>query len=241
MGEQTAAGVEWKGDGSPVTEADLAVNAYLERELRQLWPDAAWLSEESVDDPSRLQSAQVIIVDPIDGTRGFARGDAHWGVSIALVIEGRPVCAIIHAPALGETYTARVGEGAALNGRPIRLPDLGVIEERLRVSCPGSLMKALKAAGFVFAFQPKIASLALRVAKVASGEYDAGLTTSNSHDWDIAAADLILQEAGGILADRDGQALIYNRLDPTHGVLTASVRGLQPGFRAAVAKTPFGA
>ena len=239
-GQQTNAGIEWKGDGSPVTEADYAVNVFLERELRRLWPDAAWLSEESVDDDRRLASSHVIIVDPIDGTRGFARGDPNWALAIALVKEGRPICAIVHAPALQETYAALAGQGATLNGRRLSLPSELALREDMRVSCPSVLVKALKAAGLGFDFQPKIASLALRVAKVASGVYDAGLTTSNSHDWDIAASDLILEEAGGLLAGLDGAAVSYNRRDPSHGVLTATGRSLQPSFRKALGLTPFG-
>lgn len=237
LGAKTTAGVEWKGDGSPVTEADFAVNRFLEAELRALWPDAGWLSEESVDDPARLAASHVIVVDPIDGTRGFARGDRHWGIAIALVAAGRPVAGIVHAPALGETYLAQAGAGATLNGAPIRVPPDVELRSEMQVSCPKSLAEALGRAGIVFDFRPKIASLALRITKVASGVYDAGFATGNSHDWDLAAADLVLEEAGGLLADLDGQPLVYNRPDPTHGVLTAAPRALQPAFRAALGRT----
>lgn len=236
-GLSTRAGVEWKGDGSPVTEADLKVDSFLARELSALWPDAAWLSEESADDPARLAAPRVIIVDPIDGTRGFARGEANWAVSIALVQAGRPICAIVHAPALTETYVATAGGGARLNGRPLKLDNqFRDLRTDLRVSCPGTLVKALQRAGMSFDFQPKIPSLALRVAKVASGVYDAGLTTSDSHDWDIAAADLILEEAGGFLSGLDGAPIAYNREDPRHGVLAATARALGPAFRDALGK-----
>ncbi len=239
-GAKTNAGIEWKGDGSPVTEADHAVNAFLEPRLKALWPGAAWLSEESADDGSRLGAAHVIIVDPIDGTRGFARGDAHWAVAIALAEAGRPICAIIHAPALGETYAAQAGRGATLNGEPLRIEAAPALDPAMRLTCPNNLVKALRALGEDFAFQPKIASLALRIAKVASGEYAAGLTSRDAHDWDIAAADLVLQEAGGLLASLDGEPLTYNKPEPCHGVLTASARDLQPAFRAVLARTGFG-
>jgi myo-inositol-1(or 4)-monophosphatase len=198
------------------------------------------LSEESIDDEQRLGAPKVIIVDPIDGTRGFARGDPHWAIAVALVNEGRPIVSIVHAPALVETYTAVAGHGAALNGQPLVLRSDTKPCDDMRVSCPSVLVKALTTAGYTFAFQPKIASLALRVAKVASGFYDAGLTTSDSHDWDIAASDLVLQEAGGLLAGLDGAPVTYNRADPSHGVLTATARAHQPLFRKAVGMTPFG-
>ena len=239
-GDATKAGIEWKGDGSPVTEADYAVNAFLEPALKALWPDAAWLSEESTDDIGRLSAARVIIVDPIDGTRGFARGDRNWAVAIALVEAGRPIMGIVHAPALAETYCAMAGHGATLNGVSLVVsPDIALRPE-MRITCPGNLARALGAAGISLAFQPKIASLALRVVKVAAGTYDAGFATSNSHDWDLAAADLVLTEAGGILAGLDGDPLVYNKPRPVHGVLTATPRALQPAFLGAIALTPFG-
>ncbi len=223
-----------------MTEADYAVNRFLEPRLKALWQDAAWLSEESVDDASRLGAESVIIVDPIDGTRGFSRGDRHWCIAIALVTRGRPTIAVVHAPALKETYTASAGAGAFLNGRPLHLPEGDSLAREMRISCPDNLTKALRDAGIDYDFKPKIASLALRVAMVASGVYDAGFTTRNSHDWDLAAADLVLQEAGGLLADLDGAALIYNKPEPSHGALTATARCLQPRFREALARTKFG-
>ena len=242
-GATTRAGIEWKGDGSPVTEADYAVNQFLEPRLKALWPGAAWLSEESIDDTARLEAERVIIVDPIDGTRGFSRGDRHWCIAVALVTRGRPTMAVVHAPALGETYTAARGEGARLNGRALRVAD-GLDEttpaRAMQITCPDNLGKAMRAAGLAYDFKPKIASLALRVAMVASGVYDAGFTTRNSNDWDLAAADLVLQEAGGLLADLDGRPLIYNKRQPCHGALTATPRGLQPRFREDLARTPFG-
>ena len=239
-GQRTRAGIEWKGDGSPVTEADFAVNALLEREMRALRPGAAWLSEESADDPSRLVAAEVWIVDPIDGTRGFSEGDANWAVAIALTVAGRPVCGVVHAPALGETYAAAAGRGATLNGAPLLQRDATRVRPDMRITCPKILAKALGEAGVDLAFQPKIASLALRIVKVASGVYDAGFTTSDAHDWDLAAADMVLTEAGGILADLTGAPVRYNRPDPTHGVLTAAPRTLRPALQAMLARTRFG-
>lgn len=235
-GDQTGAKVTWKGDGSPVTEADYAVNAFLETNLRDLWPGAAWLSEESADNPERLSARQVIIVDPIDGTRGFARGDRNWCVAVALVEDGRPVLAAVYAPANGETFTARAGGGAALNGAALAIPPCDSIGPALRVSAPVSVAQEIRKAGVELDFRPKIASLALRITGVAAGAYDCCLATPDSHDWDLAAADLVVQEAGGLLAGADGQPLIYNKAGTSHGALTASARGLQPKFLEAVSR-----
>ncbi len=205
-----------------------------------LWPGAAWLSEESADDSARLQASRVVIVDPIDGTRGFARGDPNWAVAIALVVSGRPVAAIVHAPALNETYTARAGGGARLNGAPLALAPLADVEPDMEITCPQGVAKALREAGVDFVYQPKIASLALRIAKVASGVYQVGVASGQSHDWDLAAADLVLQEAGGLLADLKGEPIVYNKPDPSHGVLVAAARRLQRPVIEALARTSYG-
>ena len=238
-GGKTSADVRWKSDGSPVTEADMAVNAFLEERLKALWPGAAWLSEESADDPARLGADRVIIVDPIDGTRGFARGDEHWCVAIALCEAGRPVRSVVHAPALGHTYAAAAGRGARLNGVPLHVDAAPAPHSDMAVTCPGNLSQALRAVGVEFDYRPKIASLALRIVMVASGVYSAGFTARDCHDWDIAAADLVLQEAGGLLAGLDGGPLQYNRKSPVHGVLTASPPAMQPSLRDALGRTPF--
>lgn len=238
-GEKTKAGVEWKGDGSPVTEADLAVNAFLEPRLKALWPGAAWLSEESAEDDARLAADRVIVVDPIDGTRGFARGDLHWAISVALVEGRRPTIGVVHAPALGQTYSAIAGGGAWLNGEALHVEQVVELAATTRVTCPNNLADALRAAGTVCDFKPKIASLALRVVMVASGIYDAGFTARDSHEWDLAAADLVLQEAGGLLADHAGSTLLYNKADPSHGTLIAAARATQAACRTAIARTPF--
>ena len=234
QGDQTHARVDWKGDGSPVTEADHAVNAFLASELQALWPGAAWLSEESVDDGARLSAERVIIVDPIDGTRGFANGDCNWCIAVALVEGGRPILAVVHAPANGETFTASCGQGAALNGVRLAVEDAAALRPEMRLSAPVSMTETLRRGGLDLDYRPKIASLALRITNVASGGYDCCFVTQNSHDWDLAAADLVLQEAGGLLASSDGKPLIYNRSSTQHGVLTATARRLQPAFLAAV-------
>ena len=235
-GDQTGAKVSWKGDGTPVTEADFAVNAFLEREVRALWPEAAWLSEESADDPARLGADRVIIVDPIDGTRGFARGDRNWCVAVALVERGRPVVAIVHAPAIDETFTACAGHGATLNGAPIALRQEEALRPDMRVSAPTQIAQDLRNAGIALDYIPKIASLALRITNVASGLYQCCLATRYSNDWDLAAADLVLEEAGGILAGYDGKPLAYNQADTRHAALTASASGLQSALLAAIAR-----
>src|SRR3979490_3182968 len=108
-----------KGASSPVSDADIAVNDLLEQRLRSATPDYGWLSEESADDPSRLERRLVWIVDPIDGTRGYLAGKEDWCVSVALVEHESPLLAAVFAPASDEFFFAARGQGAVLEAEPI--------------------------------------------------------------------------------------------------------------------------
>lgn len=221
-GAKTSAAVSKKAGGSLVTEADHAVNRYLEQKLRGLLPDAAWLSEESADSDERLGRDLVLIVDPIDGTRGFVSGERAWAVAIAVVYRQRPVVGIVHAPALNETYVAVKNGGARLNGHDIRCSERKRLDGSALVAGPLAMASELRAVGLQFDLLPKIPSLALRLAKVAAGALDAGLISANSNDWDLAAADLILSEAGGRLTSLYGRELFYNGGESTrHSELIA--------------------
>lgn len=221
-GATTSADVRHKDGGSPVTEADLIVDAFLRERLRGLMPEAGWLSEETADSPDRLDCRRVLIVDPIDGTRGYAAGDLRWAVSIALVEDGRPIAGVVHAPAMGETFTATRGTGAFVNGAAIRVSACAGFDPATRLAATAPTADELHRAGLAFSAQPRIPSLAVRLIGVACGRFDAGVAGDNSHDWDIAAADLILHEAGGRLTDLDGRALLYNQKKTRHGLLLAA-------------------
>ncbi len=224
-GAKTSAAISKKTGGSPVTEADHAVNAYLEQKLRPLLPEAGWLSEESADSTDRLDHDLLLVVDPIDGTRGFAMGELAWAVAVAIVHRQRPVLGIVHAPALGETYVGLRNGGAFLNGQPINVSARKRLDASALVAGPFAMASELRSVGLQFDLLPKISSLALRISKVATGALDAGLISANSHDWDIAAADVIVTEAGGRLSSLYGRELLYNRPSTQHAELIA---GPQP-------------
>ncbi|HEX3496086.1 MAG TPA: 3'(2'),5'-bisphosphate nucleotidase CysQ [Methylocella sp.] len=232
-GASTSAEISHKAGGSPVTEADHFVDRFLKQRLETLVPEAGWLSEETEDTTARLSKDIVIVVDPIDGTRAFMRGHEAWSIAIALVEHGRPLIGVVHAPALGETYVAVKGAGARLNDKAIEVSKLVALGAGARVAAPVLLAERLHEAGLQFALQSKFPSLALRIANVASGVLDAGFATENAHDWDIAAADLILHEAGGRLASLDGCAIVYNRGDTRHGLLTAAPAQIHAEVNAA--------
>lgn len=232
------AGVKsWSKDNdSPVTEADMAVDAFLHDRLLALDPAAGWLSEESADSPARLSARQLWVVDPIDGTRAFMAGGADWAVSAALVEDGRPVAAALFAPASDELFTAVAGRGAARNG--IRL-QAGMRQtlEGAAVAGPAADMDALARIAGVHRL-PRIRSLALRLARVATAEIDVALSGGNSNDWDLAAADLVVHEAAGRLTTRDGAVLRYNAPVPRHAPLICTGRALYDAALAAARHSP---
>jgi myo-inositol-1(or 4)-monophosphatase len=220
-GAKTSAAINKKAGGSPVTEADHAVNGYLEQKLRTFIPAAGWLSEESTDTPERVSQDLLFVIDPIDGTRGFASGERAWAVAVAVVYKQRPVIGIVHAPALGETYVAVKNGGAQLNGRAISCSQRQKLDGSALVAGPLAMASELRGVGLEFDLLPKVSSLALRISNVATGAVDAGLVSANSHDWDIAAADLIVTEAGGRLMSLYGRELLYNRPTTQHSELIA--------------------
>jgi myo-inositol-1(or 4)-monophosphatase len=212
-----------KGGSSPVCEADIAVNDFLRARLMQATPDFGWLSEESEHDSERLGAPLVWVVDPIDGTRAYMAGDSTWAISVALVESGRPIMAALFAPADKELFLAVAGQGATLNDAPIAASDLQQLAGA-RLAGPKNMLRSLSELGLEVLMEPRVPSLALRIARVAQGRYDAAFASSNSHDWDLAAADLLVHEAGGAVTTFAGQRLIYNKLEPVHGAVIAAGR-----------------
>jgi len=212
-----------KGHGSPVTAADIAVNDLLRERLALAGPGIAWLSEESEDEETRRAARRVWIVDPIDGTRAYIAGRTDWAVSAALVEEGRPVAGALFAPAESAFYAAVAGKGATLDGAPIGAADAAQIDGA-RIAGPKSYLERFSTLGLPFEPAPRIHSIALRFARIARGTLDVAFSGGSSHDWDLAAADLLVHEAGGALTTLTGQPLLYNRAGLTHGALIAAGR-----------------
>ncbi|RVD20154.1 3'(2'),5'-bisphosphate nucleotidase CysQ [Mesorhizobium sp. M4B.F.Ca.ET.017.02.2.1] len=208
-----------KGGTSPVSEADHAADAYLRQTLLKARPGYGWLSEETADDHARLAAHRTFVVDPIDGTRGFLDGLHSWCVSVAVVENGVTLAGVLECPAKHETYWALPGEGAFLNGERIRVRAL---PDNVDIGGPKPLVDLLPEAwqGRLHRM-PYIPSLAYRLAMIAAGKLDATFVKPNAHDWDIAAADLILREAGGALLDRQGRPPRYAGAVIHHGALAA--------------------
>jgi myo-inositol-1(or 4)-monophosphatase len=211
------------GGGSPVSEADIAVNLLMQERLPMAAAGCGWLSEETEDAPARLTSERVWVVDPIDGTRAFLAGRPDWTISAALVEHGRPVVAALYAPVTDEMFLAVRGQGATRNGARITV-DVGAALAGARVAGPQRMLDQLLAqeAGIVCA--PRVHSLALRFARLAEGRIDVALGGKNSHDWDLAGADLLVHEAGGVLTTMAGETITYNKPKPRHEALVAAGR-----------------
>jgi len=212
-----------KGASSPVSEADIRVNDLIEKKLRSATPDYGWLSEESADDEMRLGKRRVWIVDPIDGTRGYLAGREDWCVSVALVEDTRPLLAAVFAPASDEFFFAMRGQGAARNDVPVHATP-GTELDFSRIAGPKPLVQRLSRSPDEVILHPRIGSLALRLCRVAQGSLDAAFAGGQSRDWDLAAANLIVQEANGNMTALSGDTILYNRPDVAHGVLVAAGR-----------------
>jgi myo-inositol-1(or 4)-monophosphatase len=213
-----------KPDGAgPVTEADLAVNDMLRERLCAARPGYGWLSEEAEDDPARLEETRVFVIDPIDGTRSFAEGSQIWAHALAVVERGVAVAGVVYLPMRGLLYAAAAGQGAFLNGAPISpsartgLDGAEFLATRPNMEArywPGGMPRLNRS------YRP---SLAYRMALVAEGRYDGMLTLRDAWEWDIAAGDIILREAGAVCTDQTGAALRFNNPHPVvGGVITAN-------------------
>ena len=208
--------VREKPDGSPVSEADFAVDQLLRERLIGADASKGWISEESESQPSALEDCW--IVDPIDGTRAFIDGKPEWTISVALVRSGQPQFAAVYNPASGEFFWASKGKGAQLNGKPIAPTDRAQIAGS-RIATSRRLLKSSRWPEPWPDLEVRwINSIAYRLCWVASGAVDAVLSLSAKSDWDLAAADLIVREAGGCLTNHHGERLSYGQTDSADGV-----------------------
>jgi myo-inositol-1(or 4)-monophosphatase len=217
-----------KSGGSPVTSADLAVDALLHDRLLTARPDYGWLSEETADTTERLTKRRIFVVDPIDGTVAYMKDKPWWCIPIAVVEDGRPVAAVIHAPMLNETFVATLGGGASLNGRTITASDTTDLDDA-SVLADARLMEGPH---WPEPWPPmryeKRNALAYRMALVAAGAFDAAIALTPKWDWDVCAGALIAEEAGAKVSDHHGRPWCFNQPDPRQTSLICAAPGLHP-------------
>ncbi|HEY9012687.1 MAG TPA: 3'(2'),5'-bisphosphate nucleotidase CysQ [Devosia sp.] len=209
-----------KEHNSPVSEADIVLDKFLHSTLTTARPDYGWLSEETADNAERLSRSRVFVVDPIDGTRGFIKGEDSWTVSLAVVEDGTAIAGVIYAPARDEMYEASLGGGARLNGQPLMRQAVPGRTAPL-IPAPGAVHQELQAEGLEYARGPAYPSLAYRLVQVATGKLDAAVARRGAQDWDVAAAAVILAECGLPLEDVCIGTLRFNQPEIRHGALAA--------------------
>jgi myo-inositol-1(or 4)-monophosphatase len=204
-----------KAQGSPVTEADLAVDRFLNERLRAARPDYGWLSEETDDDAARLACEMVFVVDPIDGTVAFLKHKPHFTICAAIVHNGRPILGVVYNPISEELFSAHAGGGAYRNGQRIHVSARQELEGCRMLGDKAMLAHSAWDTPPNRPWPPMDietrSSIAYRIALVADGAFDAMLALSAKRDWDMAAADIIVTEAGGRATTHNGAIPIYNR------------------------------
>ena len=227
-----------KDKGSPVTEADLAIDAFLKERLGRARSRYGWLSEETEDDASRLSSRLTFIVDPIDGTLAFLRNKPHFTICAAVAHEGRPIAGVVYNPITDECFRAHAEGGAWCNGVRIA-PSTRHDVEGCRMLGDKPMFEHP-----AWSNPPNIPwppmhietrnSIAYRMVLVARGDFDAMMALSAKHDWDLAAADLVLSEAGAQVTSHTGDVFRYNGATPVQTSVVAAGHELYPALLARV-------
>lgn len=211
--------VHTKADDSPLTAADLAAHQVISTGLAKLAPEIPVLSEEG-GMPAFAQRQgwkRYFLVDPLDGTKEFLKRNGEFTVNIALIEDHRPVCAVVHAPALeAQSWVARVGEGAWHLGngerRAIRTAPLPA-RWRILVSRSHRSPEVEQFLAKCPAHDPIAAGSSLKFCRIASGEADVYPRLGPTSEWDTGAGQCVLEAAGGVVIRTDGSPLRYNTKD----------------------------
>jgi myo-inositol-1(or 4)-monophosphatase len=217
----------FKSGDDPVTEVDTLLDTL----LREMLPreDEGWLSEETRDNPLRLDRRRVWVVDPLDGTREFVMGLPEWAISVGLVEDGVPVAGGICNPATGETIVGAIGHGVTLNGQPTsmsireRLDGCEVLASRSEVT--KGLWSAWDGAPYTVR---AMGSVAYKLARVAAGLSDVTWTLVPKHEWDVAAGVALVHAAGGRTVAGSPEEERFNRPKPLLTRLIAAPSQLLP-------------
>ncbi len=212
---------EYKAGHDPVTEADRALDSVLRKEL--LRQGEGWLSEESVDDPIRLQHSRVWVVDPLDGTREFVTGIPEFCVSIGFVENGRPVAGGIFNPATDETFLGSIDSGITCNGKPAQASQRKTLDGALVLASRSEVKRGewKQFENAPFKIRP-MGSVAYKLALVSAGLADITFTLTPKNEWDVVAGAALVQSAGGFVSNLEKTSLTANRRNTLISGLLAS-------------------
>ena len=202
--------VKYKSKNQPVTEADTAIDDFFKSFFKRETPEFGWVSEESNDDKSRFSSEFFWCVDPIDGTRSYISGKPEYTISLALIKKNRPILGCIFNPETNEFFFAKKDRGAFCNDKKIYVNKNKDITSSIYAISNSEIKKLEQFNFFKKENIIKIGSIAYKIALVAKGKIDVALSFTKKNDWDLAASDLILREAGGNIKKMNGEDIIYN-------------------------------
>ncbi len=223
--------VQTKEDGSPVTNGDLEINRIIQERIQKNFPQDGWLSEETPDDLSRLEKRRTWIIDPIDGTKPFQKALPQYVISIALIDQGQPVIGALYNPGTREHFWGVHGRGAMTNGRPMQARQTALSPLTLLVNpwnVPHTILKQWKQEAHC---QMILGSIAYSLALVANGQVDGVINIGSQNEWDIAASLCLIQEAGGIVVDRQQHPIRCNKSQPVvDGIIATSPQALPRVF-----------
>lgn len=207
--------IKWQKPNSEglVSEVDLMIDKLLRDRLLSARPNYGFLSEESKHTNNRLESSHIFIVDPIDGTQEYLNGGNDFSISIALIIDNLPSCAVVYVPVKNLLYVAEKGKGSWCNGKAL-------ISSNCKNISKAEGLVSLRELEAPFWQEPlkikanSIPSIAYRFCKVAAGDFDCMVSLKPINEWDSAAGELIAHEAGLKITDLNGRSNIYNQEDP---------------------------
>ena len=201
-----------KSEDNPLTHADLESDRAIGARLRAAFPDDAILSEETVDDASRLANERVWIVDPMDGTKEFTKRIPELGVSIALAVAGEPVVGVIFNPVADGCVWAAQGMGTFWNGERVRVSPVARLDEAVVIASRTEMSRNQFAPyeGWFKELRP-VGSIAWKLACVAGARGDLNVSVAPKNEWDVCAGDVLVREAGGVYVGFDGARRVYNQ------------------------------
>jgi myo-inositol-1(or 4)-monophosphatase len=204
---------EFKAGHDPVTEADRAIDSVLRQNL--LRQGEGWLSEESVDDFTRLDKSRVWVVDPLDGTREFVKGIPEYCVSIGFVENGRPVAGGIYNPATNETFVGAVDTGVLYNGKPARSSERTTLQGAVTLASRSEVKRGEWKPFENGALEIRaMGSVAYKLALVSAGLADITFTLTPKNEWDVAAGAALVISAGGFLSTLNNSDFRGNNRNP---------------------------
>lgn len=204
-----------KSADNPLTQADLESDRIIAGHLREHFADDGLMSEETIDDKSRVARRRVWIVDPMDGTKEFTKKIPEFCVSIGMVEDGEPVLGVIYNPIADVAVWATRGDGTFREGERVRVSACSTLSEAVVIASRTEISRDKFEAqqGWFKELRP-VGSIAWKLACIASGEGDLNVSMAPKNEWDVCAGDVLIREAGGVYVDFDGGTRRYNQENP---------------------------